>query len=184
MSRPRFTLAVVSSRDGYIARHAADNPAAWASPEEQRLFLDEVDAADWSVMGRHTHEAADKPHRRRIVFSSAAGAGDWRRPTQLWVDPGPLTPADLPALVTPVHPLVNGLILGGTRVHDWFLSHRAIDLVKLTVEPVAFGAGLPILSGQILRDPVAVFRAAGFLVTAERALNETGTRFLELRPAR
>ena len=31
------------------------------------LFLAAVDAADWGVMGRTTHEAAFKPQRRRVV---------------------------------------------------------------------------------------------------------------------
>ena len=84
-------------------------------------------------MGRHTHEAADKPHRWRIVFSSQAAG--WQRPTQLWLDPGALTPGDLAKRVAEVRPLARGLILGGTRVHDWFLAHRAIHRVHLTEEP-------------------------------------------------
>lgn len=181
MAPVQFTLTIVSSRDGFIARAPDHAPQAWASPEEQALFFRDVEAADWAIMGRNTHEAADKPHRRRIIFS--ARLSGWRRPTQLWVDPARLTPEDLPARVEAVHPLRRGLILGGTRVHDWFLAHRAIDRVHLTVEPAAFGAGLPIFSGQTQRDPVAVFREAGFVVASERALNARGTRFLELAPA-
>ncbi|MSU91092.1 hypothetical protein GE300_15995 [Rhodobacteraceae bacterium 2CG4] len=182
--RPRFVLAVVASRDGFIARARNHPPAAWASPEEQTLFLAEVEAADWAIMGRNTHEAADKPERRRIVFSSAAGAGEWRRPTQLWLDPGPLTPAALAARVAPVRPLRRGLILGGTAVHDWFHDAGAIDRISLTIEPVAFGNGLPMLSAQTERDPEAAWRAAGYRTVAERALNDRGTRLLTLAPER
>ena len=180
MTRPRFTLAVVASADGFIARSPTESPASWASAEEQALFFTEVEAADWSIMGRRTHEAADKPLRRRIVFSSAAGAGEWRRPTQLWLSPEGLTPADLADLVAHVHPLRDGLILGGTRVHDWFHAAGAIDTVKLTIEPIDFGTGLPIFSGQTLRDPLAVFRAAGYRPVADRRINAAGTRHLIL----
>jgi dihydrofolate reductase len=181
MTRPRFTLLVVASADGFIARTPGESPATWASAEEQALFLDRVARADWSVMGRATHEAADRPDRRRVVFSSRGGG--WVRPTQLWLDPAGLTPDDLAARVEAVRPMRDALILGGTRVHDWFLAHGRIDAVDLTVEPVTFGTGLPIFSGQDRRDPVAAFAAHGFRVARERALNATGTRLIRLDPA-
>jgi len=181
MTRARFTLTIVTSRDGYIARAFDHAPQAWASPEEQVLFFSGVEAADWAIMGRNTHEAADRPDRRRIVFSSSRRG--WIRPTQLWIDPEEHRPEDLAGLVSHVHPLRDGLILGGTRVHDWFHRHGAIDRIHLTIEPVDFGGGLPIFPGQTLRDPVAVFRQAGYRIVAERLLNEQGTRFLDLEPA-
>ncbi|RMH51655.1 MAG: hypothetical protein D6686_03810 [Alphaproteobacteria bacterium] len=182
MTRPTFTLVVVASADGFIARRSGDNPAGWASAEEQALFLDRVAAADWAVMGRLTHQAADRPDRRRVVFSGRGGG--WRRPGQLWLDPAGLDPDALAARVAKVHPMRDALILGGTRVHDWFLAHGRIDAVSLTVEPVRFGAGLPIFSGQQERDPVEAFLARGFRVAAARRLNMAGTRLVELVPAR
>ena len=131
-------------------------------------------------MGRNTHLAADRPDRRRIVFSTTQQG--WQRLTQLWLDPADVTPADLPDLVGEVHPLAKGLILGGTRVHDWFLDNDAIDQVNLTVEPVAFGMGLPIFSGQQATDPIEVFVTQGFTVQTEEQLNSAGTRYLVLAP--
>lgn len=131
-------------------------------------------------MGRNTHEAADKPHRRRIVFATTREG--WQRPTQLWLDPRDVTPGDLPGLVGKMHPLENGLILGGTLVHDWFLAHRAIDRVNLTIEPVIFGSGLPIFSGETATDAREVFLSRGFRTIREELLNEAGTRYLELEP--
>ena len=176
----QFTLTVATSADAYISRSTDEPPQAWASEEEQELFFHDVEAADWAIMGRNTHEAADKPYRRRIIFSSRKSG--WVRPTQLWLDPAAKVPADLPELVAGVHPLTNGLILGGTRVHDWFLAHNAIHRVHLTVEPVAFGDGLPVFSGQLDRDPVTVFTRRGFWIEAESTLNTGGTRYYELVP--
>jgi dihydrofolate reductase len=171
---PVFALAVVTSADGFIARRPDEPPQAWASPEEQAVFFADVEAADWAVMGRRTHAAADRPDRRRIVFSAKGGAGEWRRPTQIWVDPAGLAPGDLPGLVAAVHPLRAGLILGGTRVHDWFLAHGAIDRIHLTVEPVTFGAGLPLFSGAV-GPPAEVLAAKGFVRRSARVLNAIGT---------
>ncbi|MEM9642959.1 MAG: hypothetical protein AAGA19_15805 [Pseudomonadota bacterium] len=178
MDRAFFTLAVVASQDGFIARSNNDPPASWASEEEQTLFLAEVEAADWAIMGRNTHLAADKPKRRRIILSSSASTGDWRRPTQLWLDPAGHTPAGLAELVSHVHPLERGLILGGTRVHDWFLLNQSIDRIKLTIEPVRFRTGLPMFSDQPVGDPRDVLRAMGFVAQSDVALNARGTRLL------
>lgn len=174
---PQFTLTVATSRDGFISRTTDEPPQEWASAEEQALFFRDVEAADWAIMGRNTHLAADKPHRRRIIFSTTRQG--WQRPTQLWLDPEGNAPADLAEMVSPVRPLENGLILGGTRVHDWFLAHDAIDKVHLTIEPVTFGDGLPIFTGQTKRDAAQVFRELGFLATGDQILNESGTRYLE-----
>lgn len=179
---PRFTLTVATSQDGYISRTEEEPPQAWASAEEQAMFLRNVEAADWAIMGRNTHLAADKPRRRRIIFSTTTEG--WQRPTQLWLDPTDLLPADLSALVALVQPLSEGLILGGTRVHDWFLAHGAIDAIHLTVEPVVFGTGLPIFTGQQDRNPVTAFTRRGFQIVGERTLNEEGTRYIELVPDR
>jgi dihydrofolate reductase len=180
--RPVFTLLVVATADGFIARHPAHSPADWASPEEQSLFLAEVEAADWGIMGRRTHEAADKPHRRRIVFSTSAPQPVWRRPTQLWLDPAGRSCDDLAVLVAPVRPLRRVVILGGTSVHGWFHDAGRIDRVLLTVEPLTFGAGLTLFPGR--SGPAEeVLARLGYRSVGECALNGRGTRLVTFVPA-
>jgi dihydrofolate reductase len=171
-----FTLTVVTSADGFIARAHDDSPHLWASPEEQALFFADIAAADWAVMGRNTHTLADRPDRRRIVFSTGAGQGLWAREGQLWIDPRALTPVDLPPLVNGHHPLRKGLILGGTRVHDWFLAHDAIDRVHLTIEPVRFGVGLPLFTDHSGPAEI-VLENLGFARQSVESLNPRGTLY-------
>lgn len=180
--RARFRLLVVASADGFIARAPGHSPAEWASPEEQALFLSAVDAADWAVMGRGTHEAAFRPDRRRIVFSGGAPGPEWRAPTHLWLDPARVAPDGLGDLVSAVRPLREGLILGGTRVHDWFHARGRIDEVSLTVEPARFGCGLPVFGDQTARDPVAAFAEKGYAPLTVRILNAGGARLITLAP--
>ena len=180
---PRFTLHVVATSDGFIARYSGHSPADWQSEEDAEYFFAAVDAADWSVMGRVTHTAAPRADRRRVVFSTATPVPDWRTPTQVWLDPRGLTPDALPDLLCGVHPVRDVLILGGTRVHDWFLAHGRLDAVTLCVEPLRFGEGLPIFTGDGAGDPVASFTRRGFEVVDEQALNARGTRRLWLEPA-
>ncbi|MEM7720695.1 MAG: hypothetical protein AAF222_15980 [Pseudomonadota bacterium] len=182
MERPHFTLTVAVSQDGFISPTTDTPPQEWASAEEQVLFFSDVNAADWCIMGRHTHEAADRPDRHRIVFSVTQQG--WQRPTQLWLDPAEVDVGDLAALVQAKRPLREGLILGGTRVHDWFLAKAAIDAVHLTVEPVRFTKGLTVFTGQDDEDPLSIFETRGFRVMTEKTLNAQGTRFYTLVPKR
>lgn len=180
MIRPHFTLTVATSTDALISPSTETSTADWASAEEQDLFFADIAAADWCIMGRHTHQAADRPDRRRIIFSTTKTG--WQRPTQIWLDPAGLTPAELVVQVADIRPLRKGLILGGMRVHDWFLAASSIDLINLTIEPVTFGSGVPVFSGQQERDPLDVFLSRGFAVTEERDLNTAGTRYYQLSP--
>jgi dihydrofolate reductase len=179
--RPTYTLIVVATADGFIARTPGHSPAGWASPEEQALFFAEVDAADWGVMGRTTHEAAPRPDRRRIVLSTTAPVPAWRTPTQVWLDPATVTPDDLSALVAPVRGLRHGLILGGGRVHGWFHDHARIDRVLLTVEPVRFGDGLALFPGHD-GPPEEVLDRLGYAAHKDCVLNAGGTRLIEFHP--
>ena len=181
MIAPHFTLTVATSADALISPTTDTSTADWASAEEQELFFADIAAADWCIMGRHTHQAADKPDRHRIVFSSTISG--WQRPTQLWLDPAELAPNDLAKQVEAVRPMLKGLILGGMAVHDWFLAADAVHRVHLTVEPIRFGSGVPIFHDQSERDPLDVFLSRGFRLEDERVLNKIGTRFCVLRPA-
>jgi dihydrofolate reductase len=178
----RFSLVMVASSDGFIARQAGHAPWDWQSPQEQAFFLATVAAADWSIMGRTTHETAFRPDRRRIVFTHTAPQPEWRMPPHLWLNPARIKPDDLPSLVAAVHPMRSGLILGGADVAAWFLDHGRIDEVLLSIEPIRFGAGLPIFPGDGAGDPVGRVRAKGFEVHSERALNPSGTRLVTLVP--
>ena len=71
------------------------------------------------------------------------------------------------------------IVLGGAAVHDWFLERDLIDRIELTIEPLRFGTGLPLLTDQP-GDPVAALAGRGFTLVDERRLNPEGTRLLLL----
>jgi dihydrofolate reductase len=179
MPRPTFTLTAVVSADGYIARRPGEHPGGWASAEEQARFLAEVPGYDWAFMGRTTHETAFRKDRRRVVFSRAARGLDWRHETHLWVDPDRVPLADILAALEPVRPPRRCIVLGGAAVHDWFLERDLIDRIELTIEPLRFGGGLPLLTGQP-GDPIAALAEHGFALVDEHCLNPQGTRLLLL----
>jgi dihydrofolate reductase len=179
MPRTTFTLTAVVSADGFIGRRAGEHPGSWASAEEQARFLALVPGYDWAFMGRTTHETAFRKDRRRVVFSRTANGLDWREETHLWVDPDRVPWPDILAALEPIRPPRRCIVLGGAAVHDWFLDRDLIDRIELTIEPLRFCAGLPLLTGQ-LGDPMAELAGRGFVVVDEQRLNAQGTRLLLL----
>jgi dihydrofolate reductase len=179
MPRTTFTLTAVISADGYIARRAGEHPGSWASAEEQARFLAEVPGYDWAFMGRTTHETAFRKDRRRVVFSRTAAGLEWREETHLWVDPDRVPWPEILAALTPVRPPRRCIVLGGAAVHDWFLERELIDRIELTIEPVRFGAGLPLLTGQT-GDVTAELLRRGFILVEQQEINPQGTRLLVL----
>jgi dihydrofolate reductase len=174
-----FTLAAVVSADGFIARHSGEHPGGWASAEEQARFAAEVPHYDWAFMGRITHETAFKEERRRVVFSRSAKEMEWRAKTHLWADPANVALAEVLSALAPVRPPRRCIVLGGTTVHDWFLERDLIDRIELSIEPVRFGRGLPLVTGQ--PDDVSNELAKrGFVLVADHQLNPRGTRLLAL----
>jgi dihydrofolate reductase len=174
-----FTLTAVVSTDGYIARRAGEHPGSWASAEEQARFLAEVPGYDWAFMGRTTHQTAFRTDRRRVVFSRTARGLDWRHESHLWVDPDRVSWPDILAALAPVRPPRRCIVLGGAFVHDWFLARDLVDRIELTIEPLRFGKGLPLLSGQ-RGDVVTELARRGFSLVDEQRLNAQGTRLLTL----
>jgi dihydrofolate reductase len=175
-ARSLFTLVAVTSRDGFITGPGGEPPASWASPEEQLLFAETVSALDWSFIGRVTHTFAWRPSRRRVVFSRSCPTPLWRHPVRLWVDPERVSLGAILATLQPVQPPDHCGILGGVGVHDWFARQGLIDVAEITVEPMTFTAGLPLLSAAEGQDPVATLAAIGLRLTDTLKLNAAGTR--------
>ena len=141
----------------------------WASPEEQAWFVDRVNAADWSFMGRITHEQAPRRDRRRVIFSTGANEPEWRQPWQLWVDPATTDLSELLAEIDQRHPARDCIVLGGTRVHDWFLEHWRPDSVTLSIEPLEFGSGMKLFSFQTDTDPDAIMNRLDYVRVGQSA---------------
>lgn len=174
--RTSFTLIAVTSRDGFIAGPSNDPPGLWASPEEQVRFAETVSALDWAFIGRLTHQLAWRPDRRRVVFSRSFRTAVWRHPKRLWVDPGEVPLQAILTTIAAVHPPEHCGILGGLGVHDWFAERGLIDAADITIEPLTFERGLPLLSRGFVGDPLANMAELGLVETAAIDLNDRGTR--------
>jgi dihydrofolate reductase len=146
----RVTLIAAQSLDGFISKH--DIPGAgFASTADKAHLRAALRGFDCSVMGGVTYRVARDalrawrdPARLQIVMTRApaAFAGD--------ATPGALEFADhAPAQI------LSSLrergrracaLLGGAQTHSAFLAARLVDELWLTVEPLLFGGGTPLLA--------------------------------------
>lgn len=148
----RLTLIAAQSLDGFITRH--NKPGSeFASDGDRAFFREALRGFDCCVMGAETYRvsrgkirAALMPDRLRIVLT--------RKPETFGDDN---EPGKLEFLNTPPGKLVAALrqrgfqhcaILGGSQIHSLFMEAGLVDELWLTVEPLLFGGGTPLLAGR------------------------------------
>lgn len=160
-----------SSVDGRITRGRERDASLWASKEDAQLLFDQLSSNNLIVMGSGTYDAA-KSHikltseKLRVVLT--------RNPEkyQSEAKPGMLEfsneePRDLIERLEKSG-YKNMLLFGGARTAGRFL--KDIDEVLFTIEPVIFGRGTPIITGELLNIPLKLVEF--------RRLNPRGTLFL------
>ena len=141
----KTTLLMAQTVDGKVAK-ASNEFIDWTSKEDKKFFVSETKRAGVMVMGWNTYKTLGKPlpgrtivvmtehtqenietENGRVLFHSGT-------PKQILDDLAKESFAEV-------------IIAGGPYTNGWFLRENLIDEVKLTVEPVLFGEGLPLLVG-------------------------------------
>lgn len=143
----KVSLIAAVTADGFIAR-TNDQPADWTSKEDKKLFVRLTKEAGYMVMGSRTYKTIGRalPERQTIVYTS--------HPEQLsgLDDPAIQTTQEEPKeLVARLQAAgARGLaICGGAQIYNLFAQAGVLDEVYLTIEPVFFGAGVPLFSQEL-----------------------------------
>jgi dihydrofolate reductase len=148
----RLTLIAAQSLDGFITQH--DTPGSdFASAEDRAFFRTALCGFDCCIMGGETYRTAREairatlmPERLRVVVT--------RTPANFAADtvPGKLefSSASPTQLVAELRQrgLQRCAILGGAQIHSLFLGAGLIDELWLTIEPLLFGSGTPLLASR------------------------------------
>ena len=137
-----YSLMFACSQDGFIAKKEGDNPSLWTSEEDHKLLAKNISISDWAVMGRKTHELNLREDRKRIVFTRKVKdieSINTNTPNQLYFNPDIAQWSDFEKIVG-----LNSkvLVLGGTRVHDFFLYLNLLSNIYITIEPLNFNKGI------------------------------------------
>jgi dihydrofolate reductase len=171
----KVTLMMVMSADGKTTDGDKPGAGAWASPEDQKVFMAELDAHDCIVMGSTTYEAARtfiRPGAKtpRIILT--------RKPQKYLSEQRPgldffnLTPQEVVRRAEEAgHKSL--LLVGGSKTNARFLRTQVVDELLLTVEPLILGAGTPLVAptGQKIK----------LTLLETRQLNPQGTLLLRYR---
>ncbi len=144
--RTRFALvgyAVVSS-DGLIADDAGNMPDALRFAADRDYFQAGLDAADVTLLGRRTHEAAPNVKRRRRLVVSGRVQGLVRQDSRIWwINPAK---ADLLAAFAELADRSGRIaVVGGTGVFDLILAGPGFTAFHLSLaHRTVLGQGRPL----------------------------------------
>jgi|TARA_B110000114_G_scaffold185810_1_gene235135 dihydrofolate reductase len=166
-----YSLMFACSQDGFIAKKEGDNPSLWTSEEDHKLLTENISKSDWSVMGRKTHELNLREDRKRIVFTRKVKNIEpisVNIPNQLYFNPDTAQWSDFEKIVG-----LNSkvLVLGGTRVHDFFLYLNLLSNINITIEPLTFNTGIRAFSFINFSD-LESFLIARKYIKKQRKINE------------
>ncbi|MFT3781919.1 MAG: dihydrofolate reductase [Nibricoccus sp.] len=148
----RFTLIAAQSLDGFITHH--DTPgSAFASAADRAFFREALRGFDCCVMGGATYRTARESIRgglmpdrlRLIVTRSPKTYAHETIPGKLEFVTG--KPGDV-ANIFEDRGLKACAILGGSQVHSLFLDAGLVDELWITIEPLLFGGGTPLLANH------------------------------------
>jgi len=174
------TLLTAQSLDGFITRH--DEPGSgFTSAEDKAHFRATLADFDCCVMGGATYRGAREWIQTHVAAPRRLGVVLPRTPERHAAE---TRPGALEFTGAPPEKILAGLrargfarcaLLGGAQVHGLFLAAGLVDELWLTVEPVLFGGGTPLLAGRV--------DVRLELMTLEK-LNPAGTLLLRYRVVR
>ncbi|OGK44506.1 hypothetical protein A2957_00530 [Candidatus Roizmanbacteria bacterium RIFCSPLOWO2_01_FULL_38_11] len=164
---------IVQSVNGRITKGSDPNVYKWTSQEDKLHLKETIGKASLIVMGSTTYEEAKRnitllPQIQRIVLTS--------RPQDYAQEavPGQLefysmAPQDVVKKYGEMgHKEL--LLLGGSKIYSEFLKQGLINEIWLTVEPVIFGQGKPLIDTD---------RNVSMKLLSLEKLNDKGTLLLK-----
>lgn len=174
----KFRLIAAVSNDGFIAKFSGHLPNNWTSKEEKIYFKKDINSCGWSVMGRKTHELSFNKNKKRIIFTTSLKSYLYKDNKHLFCNPYNVS---LDQIIGLIEPSKNLCILGGTKVHDYFLKKNLIDELIITVEPIYFKEGLPLFSILNWKDfPNHFLKKKLYKQIIHKRLNTNGTQYYHL----
>lgn len=171
--KTHFIALAAISLDGRIAS-LKKGGSAWTSREDKDFLHRELDRCDLIIVGRKTYDLAKKPLAKRncLVFTTRVKGFKKINGRLAYYHPhltSPLKGEEFPSLEGRGKGRVKKVcVLGGSQVYSWFLKRGLIDEIYLTIEPLVFGAGVPLFD-----IPLKTLQT--YKLESIKRLNKTGT---------
>ncbi len=142
----KVSLLAAISVDGRIAENS-DQLADWTSKEDKKFFVAKTKEAGVLVMGRKTYETIGRPLPGRLnVIMTRDTSG--RENIADSLEYTSQSPQEIIAGLE-TRGFTEVVIGGGAEIYTMFLREKLVTDLYLTVEPVIFGDGVPLVSGNV-----------------------------------
>ncbi len=145
----KVTLIAVTSVDGKTTKGDDPNIYKWTSKEDQDFYFSERDKYNLIVMGSNTYQSSKRLFKfngktLRVIFT--------REPSKYKKDVMPdqleftneSPKAFLARMVKKGYKKL--LLVGGAKINGLFLKEKLVDEILLTIEPIVFGRGKPLIA--------------------------------------
>ena len=152
-NKPKYIAIAAVSLDGKIAadsKHFSD----WTSAEDKKFMRAMLDTCDVVVVGNNTYKTAKKPLSKRncIVLTRSIAKTVRRGPNLLFLNTKSVS---LKKTIQSAG-YKKIAILGGAQTYSYCLENGMLTDLYLTIEPVIFGAGIPLFDGKFKMRPTEI----------------------------
>ena len=143
----KVILLAAISTDGFIGTNAAHRSLDWRSKEDAAFFIAKTKEAGVIIMGAVTYKTfrlkRAPPGRRLIIYT--------RHPEEILGENVETTDEKPPELLKRLQAEGHESVVlgGGATINKLFVDEGLVDEMYLTVEPVLFGQGVNLLSGNV-----------------------------------
>ena len=140
----KVILVAAISADGKIAEKVDQSSLDWTSKEDTQFFVEKTKEVGTVIMGKKTYATFGKPLKGRRLIVLTSKPGD--EVAQEGLEYTSEAPRELLKRLASegVSQVVVG---GGASVYGQFIAAGLVDEVFLTLEPIFFGAGVPLAEG-------------------------------------
>ncbi|MDA1038299.1 MAG: dihydrofolate reductase family protein [bacterium] len=142
----KVILYAAISTDGKIAEEPDQTSTDWTSEADYKWFVKQTKDCGVMVMGRKTFATINRPLKERLVYVMTRSPNEQESMGDSVVFTS-MTPEEIVADAES-RGYEKLALAGGSIVHTLFFDARLVDEVYLTVEPVIFGHGVPLVADQ------------------------------------
>ncbi len=160
----QFIAIAATTLDGKIA--ANDHQFSdWTSREDKKFMRALLEKCDVVVVGNKTYKTAKKPLSKRncIVLTRSVKSTARKAPNLLYLN---TKGANLKNVIQKAG-YKKIAVLGGAQTYSYCLENKMLTDLYLTIEPVIFGAGIPLFAGK--------YKLRKVKIVSTKKLNKTGT---------
>jgi len=152
----QVTLIAAQSLDGFITRHDQSG-SDFTSEADKQHFPKSLRDFDCQIMGAETfrvwRKTSTEPVRPKrpqwVITRQPAMFAEEALPG--WLEFTSDAPEKLLEKLS-ARGLQNCALLGGAKIHRLFLAANCVNEIWLTVEPVLFGQGTPLVDGPVTTE--------------------------------